>query len=383
MYDDTLWDWDSEDEVSEIESESSENSNQSVTFDSFTKGNDWSDAFLLPDSERKYFVTLDQIEDKSSHPVHGCGYKPGLADVWHRILDYLSVGDTYNLIFAFPNIINCDKLNLRGAMQDYEMCNKFVCTYCFVRCQYESELQCHVESKHRIIQETEDGKRRLVEGKRCRVIDYFSEFYLPHLMYRHRIYLCPLCGEYPGCANSLLTHMVYLHFEFYCISCESEIRGLCAYKNHCQLFHQEMLTHNNCQSCLEENVYQNSYELYRHCTAEHWRKQEVIQFLGWETEEIMIDVMETIRNLCVYGYSMIRVRMDKNVKLTQWLKENKNWKPRHVNKCAYGNLDTDCNCDLVIADEVIPATKCQYIEWLRLKEEMTTMSGDEEMETEE
>ena len=363
-----------------------------VTFDDLVRKNtstwNWDDTRLMPDWDRKFYSSLDQVVDPASHPVHGCGWKAGLDHIWYIILDYLCVRDRYYLCMAFPNIQYVDKKNMRMQFQEFELNNKYVCHYCFIRCQYESQLQVHVESKHRIIVQN-GGKRKLVETPRSRVIDYFPEFYLPTLMYNHKVYACPLCCEDAVCSNGLMIHMIYLHFEFFCLHCEIEIRGMCSYKSHCEMFHKEMSANNNCQSCFDEMVHRSSYELYRHCVMDHWRRQEVIQFFGWETEELLVDVMQTIRDLCVYGYSQLRIRMDKNLKICQWLRKTKNWKPRHVNICRKNateqkftldfpssftredelkECESDCDCDIFIGNEVIPSTICSYQEWVRFKE---------------
>lgn len=369
---------------------------ESVTFDMLVRKNiaeEWNDTILMPDWDRKFYISLDQVMEIDTHPVHGCGWSPGLADVWSHILDYLDVSDRYYLCMAFPNIKYADKPGMRMEFQEYQLSNKYVCSYCFIRCEFESQLQTHIESMHRIVVKQENGKRKLIEGPRARVIDYFPQFYLPTLMYNHKIYSCPLCREDTLSSNGLLIHMIYLHMEFFCLKCEIEIRGMCSFKSHCQSFHKEMEANNKCSSCFDEMLCGSSYELYRHCIMDHWKKQEVVRFFGWETEELLIDVLQTVRDLCVYGYSLIRTRMDKSLPICQWLKKTqKEWKPRNVNICRKNKVltdselftllfptpftdeddmkdgDTECNCDIFIGSEVIPATNCTFAEWTRFKD---------------
>ena len=374
---------------------STEEEEENVTFDMLVRKNiaeEWDDTSLMPGWDRKFYSGLDQVMEVDEHPVHGCGWKPGLAHVWNYILDYLDVSDRYYLCMAFPNIKYADKKGMRMEFQEYELNNNYVCHYCFIRCQYESQLQTHIESMHRIMIQ-KGGKRKLIEGPRARVIDYFPEFYLPTLMYNHKVYTCPLCREDAISSNGLVIHFVYLHMEFFCLKCKVEIRGMCSFKSHCESFHKEMEANNQCQSCFDEMVCGSSYELYRHCIMDHWKKKEMITFFGWETEELLIDVLQTVRDLCVYGYSLIRTRMDKNLPICQWLKKNKkNWKPRNVNICRKNKVltdsemftllfpspftdvddmeecDTDCECDIFVGNEIIPATNCTFAEWVIFKE---------------
>ena len=91
-------------------------------------------------------------------------------DVDHIGESYLQVEDIYNLILAFPAMLDFFPILERGPqIRRHELMFPHYCHTCFLRFKSESDLESHQQDAH----DTDDPNRKIFS---LRVADFYSQF---------------------------------------------------------------------------------------------------------------------------------------------------------------------------------------------------------------